>query len=242
MQEYRNIFNKYFKRFDIKNSSILGKFHHSYRVMEYSKKIGESLNLNEYDIRLCEIIGLFHDIGRFEQWTKYKTYKDYDSIDHAALACEILKKENMLENINDIDKNIILLAIKNHNKYEIEKIDDEKILLFCKIIRDADKLDIMFEQANTISKIEKSISLELLDEIYNKKSCSNKNVKNDVDRIIRHLGFIMDLNFLYSINLLKEKCWFENKFNLLENYVEDKESVEKLKEFINKYVEEMTLC
>lgn len=242
MKEYRTIFNQYFKRFDIRDKELLRLFHHSYRVAEYSKEIGKSLCLNEHDLWLCEFIGLFHDIGRFQQWKEYQTYRDRDSIDHGDLSCKILEEENILNGVNDDDKTIILKAIKHYNKYEIEDIYDERILLFCKIIRDADKLDILFEQGNSISEMERNLSEELLHQIYNKKTCLNKYVKTDVDRVIRHIGFLFDLNFLYSFKLLKEKNWVENIFNLLENYVEDKMSIEKLHEFINKYIEERIEC
>lgn len=242
MEKYRKIFNQYFKRFNIREQNILRKFHHSYRVMEYAKEIGNSMNFNEHDIWLCEMIGLFHDIGRFEQWTKYETYNDHDSIDHGDLAYKIVQDENILDDINDIDRNIILTAIKYHNKYDLNEIIDERIKIFCEIIRDADKLDILFEQGNTIKNIQAKLNDDLTKEIYNKKLCSNKYVKSDVDVILRQIGFIFDLHFQYSFVLLKEKNWFSNKFNLLENYVEDKNAVKELQEFINKYVEEKIVC
>jgi len=242
MQEYRNIFNQYFKKFDIKEPNILRKFHHSYRVVEHSKKIGESLNLNEHDMWLCELIGLFHDIGRFKQWTEYQTYWDKNSIDHGDLSCEILKEEKILENVDEMDRNIILTAIKNHNKYEIKDVDDERTLLFCKIIRDADKLDGLFEDVRTIPKVEPNLPKKLLGIIYEKKVCPNKDVNTNIDYLLRQIAFVFDINFEFTIKYLKEKNWFENKFNLLENYIEDKKSVEELKKFINEYVEERIEC
>lgn len=242
MQEYRNFFNQYFKRFDIRDKAICRKFHHSYRVTEYAKEIGKSLKLNEHDIELCEFIGLFHDLGRFEQWTNYKTYDDSKSIDHGDLSCKILKKENVLKKIPSKDKEIIMTAIKYHNKYDIKDIKDERTSLFCKIIRDADKLDIMIEQANVLTDINQELTRELLDDIYHKRSCHNIYKKSEVDVILVQLGFIFDINFKYSIDFLCKKNWFENKFNLLENYLEDKSGLKELEEFVNKYVKEMILC
>lgn len=43
MKLYREFFNPYFKEFDIYDQDILDKFHHTYRVMEYSKLITDSL-------------------------------------------------------------------------------------------------------------------------------------------------------------------------------------------------------
>lgn len=242
MKSYINIFNQYFKRFDVKDKNILLKFHHSYRVMEYAKEIGKSLHLSDHDIWLCAMIGLFHDIGRFKQWTEYHTFFDKDSIDHGNLSYEILKNENILKDIDIDDKNIILMAIKYHNKYDIREVKDERTLLFCKIIRDADKLDILVEQNNSISKVEKTLSKELLKNLYDKNLCQDKYIRTDVDFILRQIGFIFDLNFMYSYQFLLSKNWFENKFNLLENYVEDISAVKELEYFINRYVKERSVC
>lgn len=242
MKQYRTIFNQYFKRFDIKEPNILRKFHHSYRVMGYAYNIGESLHLNEHDLWLCEMIGLFHDIGRFEQWTQYQTYCDQKSIDHGLLAYDILQSENILDDIDGEDKDIILTAIRNHNQYDTTAIQDERKLLFCKIIRDADKIDILLEQQNTISKVEETLQTKLLDSIYHKKQCQNEDIKTDVDSVLRQIGFLFDLNFSYTFTYLKEKNWFINTFNVLENYVTDKNAVQELKNFISEYIKEKEQC
>lgn len=242
MKDYIKWFNNYFKNFEIKNKNILRKFHHTYRVMEYSKDIGKSINLNEHDLWLCEIIGLFHDLGRFKQWTEYHTYNDIESIDHAALAVDILKEENVLDSIDEKDKNLIYNAINYHNKYIIPNDLDDETIKFCKIIRDADKLDIMLEQLIVIEEVEDNLSPKLLDSLYQKKSCDNKDVKTNIDIILRLIGFIFDLNFKYSYNFIVDKKIIDNKFNLLKNYVNNIEEVEKLEKFINLYIEEMTKC
>ena len=46
---------------------------------------------------------------------------------------------------NDKDDELIIKAVRNHNKYKIEEGLNERELLHAKIIRDADKLDIMYE-------------------------------------------------------------------------------------------------
>lgn len=242
MDKYRKIFNQYFKKFDIKEKNILMKFHHSYRVMEYSKSIGKFLELNEHDMWLCEIIGLFHDISRFEQWTKYKTFWDKESVDHGDLSCEIIEREKILDDIDSVDKNIILTAIKYHNKYDIKDVKDERTILFCKIIRDADKIDILLEQVNEVDEMQKELSEQLLEVLYEKRMCPNEYVVTSVDNVLRHIGFIFDLNFSHSIKILKEKKWFENKFNILQNYVEKKENIYELEEFITEYVKEKIKC
>ena len=78
-------FMNYVKKYDINNGRIHLKVKHILRVAEVSKIIATKLNLTENQIRLAELIGLFHDIGRFEQVRLYDTFSDKDSgLDHAS--------------------------------------------------------------------------------------------------------------------------------------------------------------
>ena len=220
-------FNEYAKTFDLTVKQIIYKYHHSFRVME----IAISLNLNKEDIELATICGLFHDIGRFRQWTEYQTYKDQDSIDHGDLGVEILK--DFLNNYKD--KEIVIKATKYHNKYDVPELD-ERTTLFCNIVRDADKLDIMREQTNQIYQKEIVLKPELLSDIDNKIICQNKNVENEVDAIIRMLSWVFDLNFKYSFQFLKDNKIIEDKLNLLKIYGETDE-IKKLESSIYEEVE-----
>lgn len=238
MQKYYSIFNQYIKKFDFKDKMIRSKFHHTYRVSEFCKEIAESLKLNEEDTRLAIIIGLLHDIARFEQWTKYKTFVDSKSVDHGNLACDILLQDDFIKKFTEDQSeiNIILKALKNHNKKDIEKLDD-RTTLFCKIIRDADKLDIAREQCNEIKEEKIELNKEILNQIYDKKLCSNHLVKNSVDSILRILSFTFDYNFKYSYNFLLDENIISKKFDLLEIYGQ-KEEITKLKKFILKEMKE----
>ncbi len=228
---YIDEFNKYAKTFDLTIKQIIYKYHHSFRVMEIAKEIALSLNLNKEEIELATICGLFHDIGRFRQWTEYETYRDQDSIDHGDLGSEILK--DFLNNYKD--KDIVIKATKYHNKYGVPELD-ERTTLFCNIVRDADKLDIMREQTNEIYQKEIILKPELLTDIDNKIICQNKNIENEVDTIIRELSWVFDLNFKYSFKFLKDKKIIENKLNLLKIYGETEE-IKKLETTINNEIE-----
>ena len=90
MKDYLKLFNNYIKTFDYKDKMILHKFHHTYRVMDFCEQI--ALSVNE-DIKIAQLCGLFHDIGRFEQYKKYQTYSDIHSIDHSEIGAIILKEK-----------------------------------------------------------------------------------------------------------------------------------------------------
>ena len=208
-------FEKFLEKYDIKNERIKYKKSHSYRVMQEAEQIAKSLNLSEEEIQIAMLIGLLHDIGRFEQIKRYNTFKDYLSVDHGDLGVEILTKDNYIRNYIKETKydSIILKAIKNHNKFKIEEGLSEKELVFAKIIRDADKLDIFYEGVmqfwNTDEKIkeieESEPSLEILEKFKNKQLINNKEEKTPVDRLLKFFSFIFDINFKYSIQKIQNE-------------------------------------
>ena len=141
-------FEKYIKNYDLNNKEIHKKYLHSYRVMNLSKKYATLLGWKSHDIKLATIIGLLHDIGRFEQLKIYHTYNDTKSIDHASYGVKILFKDNLIKKFwkDENDYEIIKFAIENHNKYEIEKTNNQRALMHAKLIRDTDKLDIIYHK------------------------------------------------------------------------------------------------
>ena len=117
MKDIMKLFNDYAKTFELKNKNIMRKFHHSYRVMDFSIEIAKSLDLNEEDIRVISIAGLFHDIARFEQWTQFETYIDSKSFDHGDMGYKILKEKFIDKlGLTENEQETVLKAVKNHNK------------------------------------------------------------------------------------------------------------------------------
>jgi len=114
-------FLKYTENYDLENDNIKRKQQHSLRVMQISTQIAKGLKLSEEEINLATLIGLLHDIARFEQYTQYKTYRDVDSIDHGDYGVQILEKDMRKYIETDQYDEIIKKAIKNHNKYQIEE-------------------------------------------------------------------------------------------------------------------------
>ena len=241
-----NEFFKYVDQFDLTDESIKGKKFHSIRVQEISKKIAEDLNLNKEYINIAILIGLLHDIGRFEQKKQYNTFNDNNSFDHGDYGANLLKKS--IRNYINFDKydNIIIQAIKNHNKAQIDSNLNDDELLFSKIIRDADKLDIMYETINIFftGKEEFISNLTLSDYSYN---CIKKNgiVLNSyntdfnyLDNIVRCIAFIFDLNFKKSFEIIKENNYISRiikRFNYKNKDTQIR--MNEIEEIANKYID-----
>lgn len=239
-------FIKYTSNYDIENKSIDRKKCHSFRVMEISKQIATDMKLNQEEIDLATLIGLLHDIGRFEQYKKSKAYNDVESFDHGDYGVKILEKDvrNYIET-EEYDE-IIKKAVKNHNKFEIEKGLDEKEELFVRIIRDADKIDIIYEGIeifweNREEEInESTISEFVWEQIKHQQLIKReKGVKiKNIDEVISIIAFIYDINFKESFKILKNN----NYINLmLERFkikdIQTKEKMEEIKNKANKFIE-----
>lgn len=225
IQKTKKNFNKYLEKYDYMNNPDMNrKYYHSFRVMDNAKMIAKSLDLTEEEIFVSTVIGLLHDIGRFEQIKKFNTFKDGQSFDHGEFGATLLK--NSLRDYIEIENydDIILEAIRNHNKFAINSNLTQRQMLFSKIIRDADKLDILYESTEIFWKgKEKSIeTLTISDYVYN--SILNKKlikyrddiVLNDLDSVITTLAFIFDLNFPISIKTVYKNNYIDkvlNRFN-----------------------------
>ena len=230
-----NEFNKYVKNYDLKNPNLMLKFHHTYRVMEYAKEISESINYKDKDTVMLG--ALLHDIGRFEQYKTYLTYEDSKSVDHGDFGYDILIKDNLIDKfVNEKDKKTVLNVVKYHNKYNIDNLKDNDYLI-TSIIRDADKLDIIIELNNEIKDNKLELKKEIVEQLKKQEMCSNKLMSNDIDYVLRSIGFIFDLNYKYSFKLLKEKHIIENKFKLLETYINIDDEYLELKNNILEYIE-----
>ena len=83
-------FDEYVFNYDMDDPDINYKYYHSYRVMEVMELLAKKLNMNEKDIHLAKVIGLLHDIGRFEQDKLYDSFKD-DKMDHGNYGEIVLK-------------------------------------------------------------------------------------------------------------------------------------------------------
>ncbi len=224
MNENFDAFDDYAMKFDFEEEQIRRKYEHSYRVMELGDKIVYSLGLEEDDSYLACITCLLHDIGRFEQWTKYKTFNDSESFDHGNYASKLLFEEGLINKfkLDEKDYDLVKTAIENHNKIEIDKsIKDEHILLHSKIVRDADKIDILYQLSNPrIIKMEESddnISDCVIEEFKNHKTIKYESIKNNNDKVIATLSLVFNLYFDYSKKLIIEKEYLERMYEYLEN-------------------------
>jgi len=247
IKKSKDEFMKYTNNYDIENENIERKIYHSLRVMEISKKIATNMGLENEKIELATLIGLLHDIGRFEQFKIYQTYSDLESIDHGDLGADILKQNNFIRNFIKEAKydEIILKSVQNHNKYKIADDLNKEEKLFCKIVRDADKIDILYEAIEIFWKKGREeiqndlISDKVYNEFLNKKLIKkDKNMKkNGIDKLVLMLAFVFDINFHESLEILKKEDYLNKILNNFDFKRQDtKEKIENIRNVLNLYL------
>jgi putative nucleotidyltransferase with HDIG domain len=253
VKEYYNWFKAYVKKFygsdNVVNQNVALKEKHTLNVAKHAANIAKSLNLTEEEVNTAEIIGLFHDIGRFEQFRTYKTFRDDLSENHATLGIKVLDENKILENLDDSRQKFIIKAIRFHNTKELPSNLSEEEALYCKLIRDADKIDIFrviieYEeerQNNPNPAIDNlpftsGYNKELLNDILLNKKISNNSLKNYNDRKLYELCWITDLNFSFSLMYIKEKNILISLINCLPKNDEINSVFKYLEQYIEKFI------
>ena len=228
IQKTENVFLDYVKNYDINNGRIKLKMIHILNVAKNCNDIAKSLNLDDEKVKLAYLIGIFHDIGRFEQVRIYNTFSDKDTgLDHAEYSLKVLYEDGLIEKFIDTHEydDIIKKAVFYHNKAKIA--DDVKgdALIFSKIIRDADKIDIYrvineddmkdvfwYENFKNLD-----ISEKLMNEFENTHFISYKNIINNADLILAFYGYIFDFNFDYCLKNIKDKKFLEKFYQRIKD-------------------------
>lgn len=184
-----NAFAEYVRNYDPSDEKIKLKIDHTYRVAGLCQRIAESLGLSESDVDIAWLLGMLHDIGRFEQIRRFGTFNDAQSVDHAEFGADLLFKEGLIrkfaegyyeecelvrsgnEEAEQIIKNnehhnkdtgLLEMAIRQHNKYRVKEDLTERQRMFCDILRDADKVDIFKVNADIPMEIIYDVTTEEL--------------------------------------------------------------------------------
>lgn len=234
-----DVFDKYVGTFDLDDKNIQLKYNHSYRVADLSKKYAKLLHFSDEEILLAETIGLLHDIGRFEQIKNYNSYDDSNNMDHADYGVFLLFEKGLIKDFwkNEKDYELIRFAIENHNKLTIPIIDDERIMKFAKLIRDVDKLDIIYIYAFLddvkFNVSDESISKSVLDDIKSHRVVERINRNNVNNEIALSFAYAFDINynviikeFIKNIEKFYSKLnsdIFSDIFNEVDDYLKKRE-------------------
>jgi hypothetical protein len=234
---------------DQKNIAL--KKHHTFEVCRNIVQIAEWLSLEHNQILLAEAAALFHDIGRFPQYAKYRTFRDSLSVNHGLLGAETLIQEKILDGLPEHEQKVVIESVKFHNAFSVPQKEKEEVSFFIRLVRDADKLDIWrvfleyYEGPEELRASAVGLGLpdvpdytgEVLSYIYGEKIVSLSRIRTLNDFKLLQLSWIFDLNFQPSFRLLNERNYIDRIVAKLPQTGDIQSLSLFLKEFVQKSIQ-----
>jgi HAD superfamily hydrolase (TIGR01509 family) len=290
-----NAFAEYVRNYDPSDEKIKLKIDHTYRVAGLCQRIAESLGLSEPDVDIAWLLGMLHDIGRFEQIRRFGTFSDADSVDHAEFGADLLFKEGLIRKFaegyyeeyelassgneeagqaysrqkdcqkdckEDCDEGklnseqvkcnegkltgLLELAIRQHNKYRVKEGLTDKELMFCNILRDADKVDIFKVNADIPMEIIYDVTTEelkngiitkdVLESFYRKETVLKSLRKSAVDHIVGHISLLFELVYPESYRQAKEQGYVYKLLDFKSDVPEVDVEFGRMREYLDEFL------
>ena len=218
------IFEQYVRKYDMNNINIKARYFHSLKVMEIAKELASGLGIfSEEEIAVCELIGLFHEIGNFSKAPNY--HIDEDDDDSYDRTINVLFNKKLIREISKETKydDIIKKAIYAYDKNGFPSDIDDKFKHICAIIKDAHKIDsfrLFVNYPYVDTRINSYPNNHVYEDFKKFKTISSKVSDNSSDSVLVVLSNMYSFNYKYSYYLLRQNDYitkildsltFENK-------------------------------
>ncbi len=223
LERFKRWFTEYSSRFfgddECVNANLRLKQEHTARTCSEIVHLAQELALDDNEVRIAELTALFHDVGRFPQFAQYRTYNDSRSIDHGQRGVEVLCEEGVLDSLSAEERQWVQTAVGLHNRKSLPSALKGRALLFTKLIRDADKIDIFRVVMDYYRRYREDpdnfpleVELpdvpeycpEVLEAVMNEEAVDWAKLRTLTDARLCQLGWVYDLNFTPSLRRIDE--------------------------------------
>jgi len=197
--------------------NILLKVEHTRKVCEIMALLAAGEGLTPEEARIAAAVALLHDVGRFPQFRRWRTFRDSESDNHARLGVEVIREQGVLDGLPAAERLLIEEAVRFHNLLALPLRSQSPTSLFIRLIRDADKLDIWrvfldyFRQPD--DQRPSAVTLGFPDLPVVTPACVRELAAGRVIRLedirvlndfkLLQISWVYDLNFRSSFNLLR---------------------------------------
>lgn len=251
-EKVKKTFADYTANYNAQDEKIKLKINHTYRVAGLCDRIADSIGLVGEDRDIAWLLGMLHDVGRFEQIRRYHTFNDANSIDHAKLGADLLFNDGLMEEyvpglLEQPERDLVELAIRQHNTYRLPETLTEREATFCKLIRDADKIDIFKVNIDTPMEeiydvtTEEIKNGEITDEVlaaFDEEHCILKSIrKSAVDHLVGHISLAYELEFPISLKLAVDQGYIMQMMNFKSDNEKTNQQMEHIRDHMKKYIE-----
>ena len=231
------------------NAHIKIKEAHTHRTCREILSLADDLGLDANQALIAETAALFHDIGRFKQFRDYLTFNDSKSVDHCLLGVQVLHDAGVLSELDDNEVELISTAVECHGRRELPGNLNGQHLLFSKLIRDADKLDVYYTVIQNYSRYTGSpqqqrlevefpdlpeYSSEVVGALLTGRLIDYSKLRTLNDMKLCQLGWVYDVNFAPTLKRIKQRGFLEKFFAKLPNTPD----IDQVKSKIFNYVDD----
>lgn len=241
----------YMKSFHTDDAEVMEgiriKEEHTGRVTAICVQLAKHLGLSAHDCALAEILGLFHDVGRFRQYSIYRTFHDAASEDHAKLGLSVLAELPFWGRLEKEDADLVRFAIARHNKKEIGAAPSARALAFAKLLRDADKLDIYRVLAPFLTPAGESKAPKFIQATASQRisphfieifraggQADYRELKTYGDRKLVRLLWVYDIHFSWTLREIVKRGYVDRIVRYLPEQEGVEEGIARLKSYIEK--------
>ena len=231
LKECHLVFEEYFQSLIIDSPENQHQFEeiraHSLRVVTTSLLLANVLLQTEEEKRIATVVALLHDLGKASLISKNIEALNIQR-DHATVSAKIIQQMEFYQGLSSEVQLIILNAVENHNKLKLPKLESEQQTLFARLLRDADKLDVLdssyrfFKEKYGIkptvtTELNNSIEIseKILKSIFSGKTAAFEDMRSMNDYKLLLLSMSFDLNFKYSFRIMSEKQYVQKIYETL---------------------------
>ncbi len=224
------------------------KVRHTLEVCRNAAAVARGEGLSPAEAALAEAAALLHDVGRFSQYSRWRTFDDGASANHGELGAGVLGESGLLERFPARERELLLNAVRCHNAFGVPAFEDPLALLVVRLVRDADKLDIWRVMAEHYESPAEDRSPAVVLNLPDAPECSEEAVANILagrlvplsalgtvnDLRLMQLSWVYDLNFRTSFGLLLERGHIDRISAFLPASEEIKNAVHRIREYAEK--------
>lgn len=241
-------FKEYTSCYDVEDEKVRLKIEHTYRVSELCERIADSLGMSPEDKDLAWLLGILHDVGRFEQLRRFGTFLDRESIDHAALGSAILFEQGRIRAYMEDSSGdkLFRTAVESHSLYRLPENLDKRTKCFCQILRDADKIDILkvnidfpYEEVYNVTTQElqnTQVSSQVMEAFMEEHAVKHSLKKSTVDYIIGHISLIYELVYPESRRIVQEQGYLDKMLDFTTQNETAKRQFSQIKRKMTEYL------
>ena len=186
------------------------KLEHTLHVLDETRALCAAEEVDARLSRLAGFVALLHDLSRFEQFKQSGSFNDAKSFDHGDRSVELAARDGWVKTLEHREAEAVLTAVCWHNKLAVPAGLSPDAALLTRVIRDADKLDIMRVLLDHLAHPEKNpavvfsmaekprVTDAVAEALAAGRQVGHADMRTAVDFTAATLSWVRDLNFAWS--------------------------------------------